>query len=71
MAWLIWIGALVTLAGFAGIIWSIVAVMRARRAGLDDLALRARLNQVLPVNIAALLMSMLGLALVVIGIILG
>ena len=71
MEWLIWIGALVTLAGFAGIIWSIVAVMRARRAGLDDLALRARLNQVLPVNIAAMLMSMLGLALVVIGIILG
>ena len=71
MEWLVWIGAVVTLAGFAGIVWSIVAVLRARRAGLDDLALRARLKQVLPVNIAALLLSILGLALVVVGIILG
>ena len=71
MDWLVWGGALVTLAGFAGIVYSIVAVVRARRAGLDDAALRARLNGILPVNIGALLLSMLGLMAVVVGVILG
>jgi hypothetical protein len=70
MAWVIWGGAAVTLAGFAGIVWSIVAVVRARRAGLDDAALRARLNSILPVNVGALLLSILGLMLVVVGVIL-
>lgn len=68
---LIWIGAAVTVIGFCGILWSIVAVVRARRAGLDDTGLRARLNAVLPVNIGALFLSFLGLMLVVLGIILG
>lgn len=70
MEWLVWGGAAVTLAGFAGIVWSILAVVRARRAGLDDAALRARLNSILPVNIGALLLSMLGLMGVVVGVIL-
>jgi hypothetical protein len=39
-------------------------------AGLDDAALRARLNRVLPVNVGALLLSMLGLMSVVVGVIL-
>lgn len=67
---LVWIGAVVTLAGFAGIVWTIVAVSRARKAGLDDAALRARLNAVLPLNIGALFLSFLGLILVVVGVIL-
>lgn len=67
---LIWAGAAVTLAGFFGIIYSIVAVVRVRRAGLPDAELRARLNRVLPVNIGALLLSMFGLMLVVVGVIL-
>lgn len=70
MELLIWIGAAVTLAGFAGIVWSILAVTRARRQGLDDAALRARLNQILPLNVGALFLSFLGLMLVVVGIIL-
>ena len=70
MEWLVWGGALVTVSGFAGIVYSILAVMRARRAGLDDAALRARLNRILPVNIGALLLSMLGLMAVIIGVIL-
>lgn len=68
---LIWGGAAVTLAGFAGIVWSIFAVMGARRAGLDDAALRARLQRIVPVNVAALLLSILGLLAVVAGIMLG
>ena len=68
---LIWIGAGLTLLGFAGVIWSIVLVVRARRAGLDDAGLRARLQRALPVNLGALLLSFLGLMLVVLGIVLG
>jgi hypothetical protein len=70
MGWLIWVGAAITAAGFLGILWTALAVLRARRAGLDDAAMKARLQQVLPVNIAALFLSMLGLGAVIIGAIL-
>jgi hypothetical protein len=68
---LIWIGAAVTLLGVAGIVWSILAVMRARKSGLDDTALRARLSRVLPVNLGALFLSVIGLMCVIVGITLG
>ena len=68
---LIWIGAAVTALGFVGVIWSIILVVRARRGGLDDDALRARLQRALPVNVGALLLSLLGLMLVVVGVVLG
>lgn len=71
MELLVWLGAALTLLGFAGIVWTIVAVARARRAGLDDPALRTRLGQILPWNVGALLLSCLGLMLVVVGVILG
>ena len=70
MGTVVWIGAAMTLAGFAGIVWSIVLVARARRAGLDDAGLRARLQRILPLNMGALLLSFLGLAVVVVGVIL-
>ena len=71
MDMLIWGGAAVTLTGFAGIIWTILSVFRAKRAGLEDAALRLRLNRILPVNLAALFMSVIGLMMVVVGIVLG
>jgi uncharacterized membrane protein len=67
---LIWIGAAVTALGFVGVVWSIVLVMRARRAGLDDAGMRKRLQRALPINVGALLLSVLGLLLVVLGIVL-
>ena len=67
---LIWIGAAVSAAGLVGIVWCIVAVSRARRAGLDDEALRLRLQKAVTLNLAALMTSMLGLMLVVLGIVL-
>ena len=67
---LIWIGAAVTLLGFVGVVWSIVLVLRARRAGLDDAGMRQRLQRALPINVGALLLSVLGLMLVVLGIVL-
>ena len=71
METLVWIGAGLTALGLLGVIWSIVLVARARRAGLEDAALRARLQRVLPVNIGSLFVSFLGLMIVVVGVILG
>lgn len=68
---LIAIGALVSLVGVAGLVWCIVLALKARKAGLPDDALRARLQHVVVLNMAALGISALGLMLVVTGIFLG
>lgn len=70
MEWLIWIGALVSLIGLAGLVWCIIKVWRARKAGLDDDSLRAEIRKVVPLNTGALFLSVIGLMLVVIGIVL-
>ena len=70
MEMLIWLGAAVTLAGLALLVWCILRVMKARRAGLSDEELRAALQKILPVNTGALFLSMIGLMLVVLGIVL-
>ncbi len=65
---LVWIGAALAFLGLLGVIWSVVLVIRARRAGLDDAGLRERLGRALPINVGAFMLSMLGLVLVVVGI---
>ena len=67
---LIWIGTALALVGLVGIVGCIVTVVRARRAGLDDATLRARLQSVVGWNLASLLTSALGLGLVTVGVIL-
>lgn len=67
----IWTGAAVAIAGLCGIIASIVLVMRAKAAKLDDAALRNRLKSLMPLNLASLLVSALGLMGVIVGILLG
>ncbi len=67
---LIWVGAIVSLLGLAGIGISVVKVIRARRAGLSDEELRARLSRVLPLNLGALFLSTIGLMMVMVGILL-
>ena len=67
---LIWIGAAVTLLGLAGLIWCIASVQRARRDGLDDDAMKARLQKVVALNMGALFLSVIGLMMVVVGILL-
>lgn len=71
MEFLVWGGAVVTVAGLAGLMWCIYTVSRAKRAGLDDEALRAKLKSVVVVNLAALFASVLGLMMVVMGVFLG
>lgn len=67
---LIWIGALVTLLGVAGLVWCVVSVARARRAGLDGASMKARLQKVVAMNMGALFLSVIGLMMVVVGILL-
>ena len=68
---MIWAGAAMTLAGVAGLGYCVLRTIRARQAGLDDAAMRAELQRVIAINMAALGFSALGLASVVAGILLG
>lgn len=68
---LIWIGAALTVLGIAGLGWCVVKALAARRAGLDEPAMRAALQKVVILNMAALGVSALGLVTVVAGILLG
>lgn len=67
---LIWCGTAVSLLGLCGLIWCVVRVWRARRAGLDDTAMRAVLAKVVPVNTGSLFLAVIGLMMVVLGIML-
>lgn len=71
MAWLIWTGATVSGLGLCGLMWTIVVVARARRKGLDDTAMRAVVQRMIPVNMGALMLSVMGLMAVIVGISLG
>lgn len=68
---LIWIGALVTLVGLAGLIWCVMIALRAKRQGLDENAMKSKLQQVVAINMGALFLSAIGLMMVVVGILLG
>lgn len=68
MEWMIWIGAVLTLIGVAGLVWCIVLAMRAKRAKLPDDQMRAVLQRVVILNMAALAVSGLGLMAVVFGV---
>jgi len=68
---MIWVGAVISLVGLAGILWCIARVARARRVKPDDETMRAVLQSVIPLNMGALFLSVIGLMLVVIGVMLG
>lgn len=68
---IIWSGAALSLVGLLGLIWCIIRVARARRAGLSDDDMRAVLQKVVPLNLGALCVSMLGLMMVIVGIFAG
>ena len=71
MQGLIWAGAALTVVGLIGLGYCILRASRAKRAGLDDAAMRAELQQVVAINLGAVGLSALGLASVVAGILLG
>lgn len=70
METLVWLGAAVSVLGLLGILGCILSVVRARRAGMNDADLRARLRRIVVWNMAALLTSATGLGLVAVGVIL-
>lgn len=68
---LVWVGAGLSVIGLAGLILSIVRVAKARRTATSDDVLRAAIQKALPLNMGALLLSILGLMLVILGVLLG
>lgn len=68
---LIWIGALVSLVGIAGLIWCVLIALRAKREGFDENEMKSRLQRVVAINMGALFLSAIGLMMVVVGILLG
>lgn len=65
---LIWVGAGLSLLGLAGLVWCIIRVARARKTITDDEELRAAVQAVLPYNLGALFLSVIGLMVVILGI---
>jgi hypothetical protein len=71
MDMLIWIGAAVSLIGLVGLFWCILRVWRAKSAGMSDDDLRDLVKRTVPLNMASLMFSVLGLMAVMVGISLG
>ncbi len=65
---LIWIGALLSLAGIGGLGWCILYVIKLRKTEKDDAVLRTKMQKAVLVNFAALAVSTIGLMIVVAGI---
>jgi len=68
---IVWSGAAISMLGLGILIYCILRVGRAKKAGLDDKAMREELKKVLPVNLGALFISVIGLMMVIVGISLG
>ncbi len=68
MEFLIWAGTGLSLLGLGGLVWSIVRVASARRKTKNDEALRAVVQSVLPYNLGALFVSVIGLMMVILGV---
>lgn len=71
MDWLIMGGSAITVVGLGLLGYCIYEAFAAKRSGLDDDAMRARLQKIVAINMGALLLSVLGLMCVVLGVVLG
>ncbi|MDH2325655.1 hypothetical protein QCN27_02120 [Cereibacter sp. SYSU M97828] len=71
MEWLIVLGAILSLAGVAGLVWCILLALKIRRLNAPEEEVRGKLQRIVMVNLIALGVSSLGLMLVVAGILLG
>lgn len=65
---MIWGGAALSLLGLAGLMVSVLRVLRARKSGLSDEDLRAAVQAAIPLNMGSLMLSVIGLMLVITGI---
>ena len=67
---LIWIGSILSILGLVGLFWCIRTVLTAKKNVTSDEQLRDSLQKIVPLNMAALFLSAIGLMLVILGIIL-
>ena len=67
---LIWIGSILSILGLIGLLWCIKTVIKAKKLADSDEELRTSLQKVVPLNMAALFLSAIGLMLVILGIML-
>lgn len=70
MGWIAGFGVAVTLIGLGLLAWCVIRVVRAKRARLDDDAMKATLKSVVTWNLVAMGLSGLGLMILVVGLIL-
>jgi hypothetical protein len=70
MEMIVWIGAALTLVGIGMLVWCIVSVAKAKRAGLAETELKTRLQKIVALNLGALAISAIGLMTVIVGIVL-
>jgi hypothetical protein len=70
MDYVIWCGAALSMIGILGLLWCVVLALQARKSGLPDDQMKARLQQIVALNLGALAISALGLMAVIFGIIL-
>ena len=71
MPYLIWPGALLSLLGVLGLAWCILRGLKIRRSGASDQEMRSELQKLFAVNFGSLGVSVIGLALVIMGVSLG
>jgi len=62
-------GVALALVGLAGIVWFIQRVRRLRRSEADDATVQAELRMLVLVNVAAVGLAFIGLAVAVVGLI--
>lgn len=70
MDWLIILGTIISALGLAGLVASALRVIKAKRAGLEGTALKQAVQGAMALNLGAFLISALGLAMVLVGVIL-
>lgn len=70
MEMLVWIGAGLTMLGMAGVIYAMIAVAGAKRRNLTDDEMRKHITKMIPINLGALFVAMIGLMMVIIGLVL-
>ena len=66
----IWIGLILSILGLVGLFWCIKTVLKAKKLATSDEQLRGSLQKVVPLNMASLFLSAIGLMLVILGIML-
>ena len=70
MTLIFYAGVALTLVGLAGILWFIHRTRRLRKAEADDATLQAELRTLVLLNVAAVGLAFMGLAITVVGLIL-